>query len=107
MKHTKTNSETLLPLDAIKKIAKLCKLNCSNEELMKFQQELNSVLAHLKQLNELDVKDSEPLCHPLDLMDGIDEDYVTTPLDKKIILDNAPKSNNDFFCIPSVRSSTK
>lgn len=50
-----------LSQDDVRHIAKLCRLNLSDEEVEKFSKELTSILEYIDRLQEVDTKDIEPL----------------------------------------------
>ena len=55
-----------------------------------------------KELNELNIKDVEPLSHVLDQSNIVREDVVSESLDTDQILENAPQSSGKHFVVPKV-----
>ena len=49
--------KTEVTLDEVKHVAKLAKLNFSDEEIKKMQCELNDILGEFKKLNDIDLSD--------------------------------------------------
>ena len=105
MKNNPSSSESGLSLEAIRKIASLSKLECNEEELHQFQNELSVIINHLQRLNKLNVENTEPLCHPLDVSNRVEFDEIKTSLSTEKIIKNAPKSEGNFIQIPNIREN--
>jgi aspartyl-tRNA(Asn)/glutamyl-tRNA(Gln) amidotransferase subunit C len=54
-----------LSLDDVRKVAKLARLEMSDADLARMQQQLSAILDYVDQLNALDTDGVEPLAHPL------------------------------------------
>jgi len=91
-----------LSLDEVRHVAKLARLKLSDAELERYRRELSSVLDHIAMLSEQDVTGVEPMAHPTDMTNRLDEDVVghSLPLDK--VLANAPAVEGDFLAVPKV-----
>lgn len=69
---------TKLSTDDVRHIAKLCRLNVSDEEVEKFSTELSSILRFVEKLQEVDTKQVEPTPQVTGLTNGFREDEVVT-----------------------------
>lgn len=82
----------------IRKLARLCRLRLTDEEVTKYQDELSAILAYVEQLQDVDVAGLEPTNQVTGLQNvvRIDEevDYGVTP---KELLKNAPAQQDDMF----------
>ena len=83
-------------------IAELAKLKFKDEELEKFTEQLNEILAYVEKLNELDTTNVEPLSHPVEGSNVFREDVVKPSLDREEALRNAPDRSELFFKVPKV-----
>ena len=84
------------------KIAKLSKLSFKEEEIEKFQIELNDILGYVDMLNEVDTSQVEPLIYINDVVNNFRqiEEKESLPLEK--VLANAPESVENAIVVPKV-----
>ncbi len=86
----------------VEKIAQLAKLKFSDDEKTKLQKDMNQVLGYIEQLNELDLKNVEPL-ENINETENIDRpDEVKPWLTTEEALQNAPSKTGKFFKVPKV-----
>lgn len=85
--------------DDVKMVAKLSRLNFSNEELEKMRTDLSGVLDYVSELNKVDTSS----------VAGFGQDYAVLrsdepkqSLERTEILKNAPKTDGAYFVVPSV-----
>ena len=86
----------------VDKIAKLAKLDLSEDEREKFTSQLSDIISYVEKLSELDTKDVEPLAHVNDLMDVFREDESRPSMEKEDVFKNSPQNDNEFFLVPKV-----
>ena len=92
----------MLSKEDVLKIAKLSKLEFSENEIEKFRTDLNKIFDHMEELNSVDTSEVEPLFNVLDLKDVLRKDIVRDSGIKKDILKNAPNSDDEFIIVPKV-----
>ena len=92
----------MLSKEDVLKIAKLSKLEFSENEIETFRTDLNKIFDHMEELNSVDTSDVEPLFNVLDLKDVLRKDIVRDSGIKKDILKNAPNSDDEFIIVPKV-----
>ena len=92
----------MLSKEDVLKIAKLSKLEFSENEIEKFRTDLNKIFDHMEELNSVDTTDVEPLFNVLDLKDVLRKDVVKDSGIKKDILKNSPNSDDEFIIVPKV-----
>jgi len=97
-----TKSEVKLTIEDTREIAKLARIKLSEEDEIKFTQQLNNILEYFKKLSELDTKDIEPQTHPIDLVNSFREDVVGKSLSQEEALQNAPFKENGYFKAPKI-----
>ena len=88
--------------DEVIRIAKLAKLHLDEEQIINYTKNINEILTYMEQLNEVNIKDIEPLSHVLEQSNIVREDIVTESLDTKEILKSAPQSSENHFVVPKV-----
>ncbi len=83
-------------------IAELAHLKLKEDEIEKFQKELNQILEYVENLNEIDTSNVEPLSHPLPAINVFREDNVQESIPREEALKNAPDATEEFFKVPRV-----
>ncbi len=83
-------------------IAELSHLKLKEDEIEKFQIELNQILEYVDNLNEIDTSSIEPLSHPLPIVNVFREDRVEKSITREEALKNAPEATDEFFKVPKV-----
>lgn len=88
--------------DEVLHIARLARLELTEEEVSKFTNQLSQILEHAGKISQLDLKEVEPLTHAVDRRNVYREDRVEPGLSRDEALDNAPSSESDSFKIPPI-----
>ena len=88
--------------DEVLYIAKLARLEFSDEEVEEFTHQLGRILDYINKLKELDVDHVEPSYHVLELVSVMREDEVKEGLSQEEALANAPDAKNGFFRVPRI-----
>jgi aspartyl-tRNA(Asn)/glutamyl-tRNA(Gln) amidotransferase subunit C len=86
----------------VAKVALLARLRLSPEEIETFTGQLNSIVDHVAQLQELDTTGVEPLAHGIEVRNVFRDDVRGPALDREQALANAPKRNHEGFLVPAV-----
>ncbi len=86
----------------VEHIAKLAKLEFSEDEKAKFTEQFNEILTLMEKLNELDTSEVEPLSHVIELQNVFREDAVKPSISTEEALENAPAKTDKFFKVPKV-----
>ena len=86
----------------VSKVARLARIAVPEERLEPMAKELNTILAWIEQLNEVDVEGVEPMTTPVAMELPLREDVVTDGNIRDQILANAPRSEDGFFVVPKV-----
>ncbi len=85
-------------------VAKLARINLSEEEKEKMRKDLTLILDYIAKIRELDLKNVEPTFHTLEIKNKTREDRVreqNTSFSKKLI-GLAPQKENGYIKIRSV-----
>jgi len=93
-----------MPVDptTVRRIAHLARIAVAESEVADLQAELNSMLAFVEQLSEVDIEGVEAMTSvtPMELKQR--EDKVTDGGIADDILRNSPAAENHFFLVPKV-----
>ena len=81
-------------------VARLARLELSDEELDRFGAQLSAILEAVGKVAELDLSDVPPTAHPLDLVNVWAEDKPGPSLSVEEALENAPAREGNFFRVP-------
>src|SRR5438105_4235493 len=71
-------------------VARLARLNLSDDELEVFTDQLAAVLEHARDVEALDVGDVAPMSHPFPLVNVLRDDIVGATIDRAEVLSQAP-----------------
>ena len=86
----------------VEKVAKLARLQLTDEELDRYGGQLGAILDYIAKLEKLDVSGLEPLAHAVDTDNVFREDVPRPSLPRDAALQNAPEKNGDFFIVPKI-----
>jgi len=84
-------------------VAKLARIDLTDEEAERYQKQMDDILSYVEQLNQIDVEGIEPTAHAAAVFDVVREDVVTgTSIDREKVLANAPDTAFDQIKMPKV-----
>lgn len=86
----------------VKKVAKLSRLDLSEEEIAEFTGQLSAILDYVAKMNELDTAGVAPLAHCLPISNVFREDVVKGSLGTEKTLANATERDGEFFKVPKI-----
>lgn len=86
----------------VRHVAKLSRLNLTDEQITDFTTQLAAVLDYISKLNELDVEGVDPMAHALDTANVTRSDELGPCLPVEAALTNAPQKSPPFFQVPKV-----
>jgi len=81
-------------------VARLARLELTDDEVAKFQEQLSAILDAVSTVSELDLSDVPPTAHPLEIQNAWDEDIPRPCLPIDDVFANAPDREGDFFRVP-------
>ena len=87
--------------DEVLHVARLARLDLTDDEVERFQEQLSAILEAVGKVSELDLADVEPTAHPLELSNVWAEDEARPSLSVNEALANAPDRDGDFFRVPA------
>ena len=97
-------NRTRAPLsrDDVVHVARLARLDLSEEEVELFTAQLRTVLDHANDVAALDLSHLEPSSHPIALENVMRPDEVTPSLDREEVLAAAPAVEDHRFRVPRI-----
>ena len=91
-----------LSLLEVEHIAKLARLQLTDEQKARYRGQLEAILDHVAKLQELDTKDVPPTASVSVAQMPLRKDEPRPGLDKEGLLKNAPRQEEGQFQIPPV-----
>jgi aspartyl-tRNA(Asn)/glutamyl-tRNA(Gln) amidotransferase subunit C len=83
-------------------VARLARLELSDEELDTFTGQLAAVLDHAADVEALDLHDVPPTAHPFELVNVLRPDEPRPSLDRDEVLSQAPAVEDRRFKVPPI-----
>ena len=88
--------------EEVEHVAKLARLEVSEDEKAMFARQLSGILTYMDQLKELDTKGIEPTATVLPTENVFRDDDVRPSLPQEKALANAPDQKDGFFRVPKI-----
>ncbi|MCR5265852.1 MAG: Asp-tRNA(Asn)/Glu-tRNA(Gln) amidotransferase subunit GatC [Cyanobacteria bacterium RUI128] len=92
----------MITVKDVEHVAKLARLELTEEEKEKFAGQLGDVLKYVEQMNEVDTSNVEPMAHAIDFVNVTREDTVKYEQTKEQLMSNAPDEEDGFFKVPKI-----
>jgi aspartyl-tRNA(Asn)/glutamyl-tRNA(Gln) amidotransferase subunit C len=97
-------------LEDVRHVADLANLELTAEELPRMARDLNSILGHIAQLNELDTTVIQPMAQVGEALgltpaaggETLRADVVKPSVDRAAVMAEAPETDGRFFKVPKV-----
>ena len=97
-------------VEEVRHVADLANLELTVEELPRMARDLNAILGHIAQLNELDTTAIEPMAQVGEVLgytaavggETLRVDVVKASVDRGAVMAEAPESDGRFFKVPKV-----
>ena len=86
--------------DEVLHVARLARLELTDDEVARFQEQLSAILEAVSKVAELDLADVPPTAHPLELENAWAEDEPRPCLPLDDVFANAPDREGDYFKVP-------
>ncbi len=83
-------------------VAKLARLQLSDQARDTFTDQLSNILTYVEQLNELDTKGVEPTSHVLDIKNVMRDDVPGESISQDRALANAPDKAAGHYRVPKI-----
>lgn len=92
----------MITIQDVEHVAKLARLEITDEEKVKFSKQLGDVLKYVEQMNEVDTTNVEPLSHVVDFNNVMRDDEIHYDCTKEQLMMNAPEEEIGFFKVPKI-----
>jgi aspartyl-tRNA(Asn)/glutamyl-tRNA(Gln) amidotransferase subunit C len=86
----------------VEHVARLARLQLSEEELSLFTGQMDAILAYVEQLNELNTDGITPTSHAVPMENAFRDDETAASIGVANALANAPDRVQDFYRVPKV-----
>jgi aspartyl-tRNA(Asn)/glutamyl-tRNA(Gln) amidotransferase subunit C len=86
----------------VKRIGRLARIRVEEDEVEKYQGEINAILGFVEQLNEVNVEGVEPMTSVTPMQLRRRDDVVTDGGYPEKVVANAPLTEDNFFMVPKV-----
>ncbi len=82
-------------------VARLARLELSEEEVSRMSEELSAVLGHIEKIGELDLDGVPATTHVVEVSNALRPDVVVPSLPRDVALESAPSVADGGFRVPS------
>jgi aspartyl-tRNA(Asn)/glutamyl-tRNA(Gln) amidotransferase subunit C len=97
-------------MEDVRRVAELANLELTAEEEPRMQRDLNAILGHIAQLNELDTVGVPAMAQVAEILGGLTQDQgevlrpdlVLPSVDRAAVMAVAPETDGRFFKVPKV-----
>lgn len=91
-----------MPEIDIRYVAKLARIELTEEEVARFGAQLSALLEHVNALGELDVASVAATAQVVESRNVMREDEPRLCLDQEVVLDEAPHRQGSFIRVPRI-----
>lgn len=97
-------------IDDVRRVAELANLELTAEEEPRMQRDLNAILGHIAELNELNTTQIPAMAQVGEMLGGtacergetLRPDQVRPSIDRAAVMASAPETDGRFFKVPKV-----
>ena len=82
-------------------VARLARLELSDEEVERMTGELSAILGHVERIGQLDLEGVAPTSHVVEVTGALRPDEPRPSLPREVALAEAPAVQDDAFLVPS------
>jgi aspartyl-tRNA(Asn)/glutamyl-tRNA(Gln) amidotransferase subunit C len=91
----------MIDRDQVLHVARLARLELTEEEVERMSKELSDVLGHIEKIGELDLMGVPPTTHVIEVSNALRPDEPEPSLPREVALANAPAVADGGFLVPS------
>ena len=88
--------------EQVKNIAHLARLDLDPADLEKYAQDMNSILAWVEQMSQVNTTGIQPMAHPQNVHQRLREDQAVEPNQREKFQAIAPKVEAGLYLVPQV-----
>lgn len=86
----------------IEKVARLARLELSEKEKETFGKQLEDILSHMEQLNQVNTRGVEPTFHAIPIQNAFREDQTKPSFPQKEVLAIGSDEEEGYFKVPRI-----
>ena len=91
-----------ISLDEVRHVARLARLDLDESEILSLQGELNALLGHFSDIQDIDTREITAQSHAVSLQNVWSDDVVHPGLTRDAAMRNAPMSRAGLFVVPVI-----
>ena len=91
----------MIDRDQVLHVARLARLELSDAEVERMASELSGILEHVERFSELDLDETEPTSHVVELENVLRADEPRPSWPRERVLEQAPDPDDGAFRVPS------
>src|SRR5437763_8866639 len=91
----------MIDRDQVLHVARLARLELSDQEVKRMAEELSHVLDHIEKIRELDLQGVPPTSHVVDVAAPLRADQPVSSLPRESVLASAPEPVEGGFGVPT------
>jgi aspartyl-tRNA(Asn)/glutamyl-tRNA(Gln) amidotransferase subunit C len=100
---TQPSDNQQLTADEVRKVATLCRIGLTDDEVERLRGEMASLIAEVSVLQGIDTTDVEPTGHAVEEVHTVmRDDEPTPPMSAEDVLLNAPRREGNYFRVQAV-----
>ena len=92
----------MITIKDVEHVAKLARLELTEEEKELYTKQLGDVLKYVDQMNEVDTSNVKPMTQVIDFYNVMREDKIVQEISKEDLMANAPEEEDGFFKVPKI-----
>ena len=92
----------MISIKDVEHVAKLARLELTEEEKELYTKQLGDVLKYVDQMNEVDTSSVKPMSQVIDFVNVMRDDKVVYEYTKEELMANAPEAEDGFFKVPKI-----
>ena len=101
------NETTRLSADEVRRVAALCRIGLSDDEVERLRDEMSSLIAEVSVLQSIDTTSVEPTGHAVEGVHTVmRDDTPTPPMPVEDVLSNAPRREGNYFRVRAIMEDT-
>lgn len=93
---------SIIPKEEVARIAGLARIYLTDEELERLEGEFDVIANAIDRVSEVATPDVPPTSHPIPLKNVMREDEVGECIDRDLVLEGAPESEDGRFLVPQI-----
>lgn len=92
----------IISKDLIKNLSNLAKINLTEEQIEKYNNDLSSIMGYMEEIKNLDVSNISETSRVAKEENVLREDVVKESLPQSEALKNSKNTNNGYFLVPAI-----